>query len=79
MSGSDVADIVQRRICERLSTDREEPRLSVSVGIAVYPEDGKTLYTLFRAADRALYNMKEPAKAGTRRQLWEAPSQRDAV
>ena len=69
MSGSDVADIVQQRICERLSTDREEPRLSVSVGIAVYPEDRKTLCTLFRAADRALCNMKEPAKAGTRREV----------
>jgi len=61
MSGSDAAAIVQRRICERLFADREEPKLSVSVGIAVYPQDGKTFYTLFQAADRALY---QPHKVG---------------
>ena len=52
------ADAVGRRICERLSNDREEPRLSMSVGAAVYPEDGTTNETLFQAADRALYKMK---------------------
>jgi diguanylate cyclase (GGDEF)-like protein len=61
MSGSEAADIVERRICERLSTDREEPRLSVSAGIAVYPQDGKTRDTLFQAAGRALYNGKRRA------------------
>ena len=39
--------------------DREEPLLSVSVGTAAYPEDGKTLDTLFQAAVRALYKKKE--------------------
>jgi diguanylate cyclase (GGDEF)-like protein/PAS domain S-box-containing protein len=53
------ADSVGRRICERLSSDREEPPLSVSVGIGVYPEDGMSIDTLFQAADRALYKMKE--------------------
>jgi GGDEF domain-containing protein len=33
--------------------------LSVSVGVAVYPEDGTTIETLFHAADRALYAMKQ--------------------
>jgi diguanylate cyclase (GGDEF)-like protein len=59
MSGAEAADIVERRICERLSTNREEPLLSVSAGYAVYPEDGKTLDTLFQVANRALYKMKE--------------------
>jgi diguanylate cyclase (GGDEF)-like protein len=66
MSGAKAADIVERRICERLSTDREQPRLSVSVGIAVYPEDGKTLDTLLQVADRALYNMRERAEEPVR-------------
>jgi diguanylate cyclase (GGDEF)-like protein/PAS domain S-box-containing protein len=57
------ADAVGRRICERLSSDREEPQLCVSVGIAVYPEDGTTIEVLFHAADRALYNMKQPKNA----------------
>jgi diguanylate cyclase (GGDEF)-like protein/PAS domain S-box-containing protein len=53
------AGAVARRICERLSIDREEPVLSVSVGIAVYPEDGTTIEALFQTADRELYNMKQ--------------------
>ena len=53
------AALVGKRICERLSSDLEEPLLSVSVGIAVYPEDGAAIDTLFQAADRALYEMKQ--------------------
>src|SRR5712671_5656458 len=41
-----------------LANDPEEPRLSVSVGIAVYPENGTTIESLFQAADSALYKMK---------------------
>jgi diguanylate cyclase (GGDEF)-like protein/PAS domain S-box-containing protein len=59
-TGAKEADAVGRRICERLANDHEEPRLSVSVGIAVYPEDGTTIESLFQAADRALYKMKQP-------------------
>ena len=61
-TGAKEADAVGRRICERLSNDREEPLLSVSVGVAVYPEDGTTIDTLFQAADRALYKMKATAE-----------------
>jgi diguanylate cyclase (GGDEF)-like protein/PAS domain S-box-containing protein len=57
------AVLVGKRICERLSSDREEPRLSVSVGAAVYPEDGATIDTLFQSADRSLYEMKQRKKA----------------
>lgn len=57
------AALVRKRICERLSSDHEEPLLSVSVGMAVYPEDGATIDTLFQAADRALYEMKVLKKA----------------
>src|SRR5579864_3085012 len=53
------AALVGKRICERLSSDRGEPLLSVSLGTAVYPEDGATIDTLFQAADRALYEMKQ--------------------
>ena len=57
-TGFKEANTVGRRICERLSNDREEPLLSVSVGIAIYPEDGTTIEALFQGADRALYKMK---------------------
>jgi diguanylate cyclase (GGDEF)-like protein/PAS domain S-box-containing protein len=58
---SDAA-LVGKRICERLSNDGEEPLLSLSMGIAVYPEDGAAIDTLFQAADRALYEMKQLKK-----------------
>jgi diguanylate cyclase (GGDEF)-like protein/PAS domain S-box-containing protein len=62
-TGAKDAALVRKRICERLSDDREEPLLSVSAGMAVYPEDGATIDTLFQAADRALYEMKVLKKA----------------
>jgi diguanylate cyclase (GGDEF)-like protein/PAS domain S-box-containing protein len=61
-SAKDAA-LVGKRICERLSGDCEEPLLSVSVGMAVYPGDGATIDTLFQSADRALYSMKQLKKA----------------
>jgi diguanylate cyclase (GGDEF)-like protein/PAS domain S-box-containing protein len=57
------AALVGKRICEQLGSDREEPLLSLSVGMAVYPEDGATIDTLFQAADRALYEMKQRKRA----------------
>jgi diguanylate cyclase (GGDEF)-like protein/PAS domain S-box-containing protein len=57
-TGAKDAALVGLRIREGLANDREEPLLSVSVGVAVYPEDGTTIETLLQAADRALYKMK---------------------
>jgi diguanylate cyclase (GGDEF)-like protein len=57
-TGFKEANAAGHRICERLTNDREEPVLSVSVGIATYPVDGTTIEALFQAADRALYGMK---------------------
>jgi diguanylate cyclase (GGDEF)-like protein len=60
------AKLVVRRIGERLGEDTDEPPISVSAGIAVYPRDGSTPTTLLSAADRALYSVKAE-KANTRR------------
>jgi diguanylate cyclase (GGDEF)-like protein len=57
-AGAEAAERVGRRIRERLSSDGEEPMLSVSVGAAVFPQDGSNLEELLGAADRALYGMK---------------------
>jgi diguanylate cyclase (GGDEF)-like protein len=62
-TGAKDAMIVGKRICERLSNDSEEPMLSVSIGTAVYPEDGASIDSLFQSADRALYAMKQQKKA----------------
>jgi diguanylate cyclase (GGDEF)-like protein len=53
-----AAQRVGQRICERLASDGEQPRVTVSVGVAAYPQDGVTMEELLGAADRALYGMK---------------------
>jgi len=50
---------VVARIRERLAAETEEPSLSVSAGVAAFPQDGKTAEELLGAADRALYGMKK--------------------
>jgi diguanylate cyclase (GGDEF)-like protein len=57
-AGPEIAGCIVRRICERLSADRELPAISASAGAAVYPKDGDTPEKLLGAADRALYRMK---------------------
>ena len=57
-AGSDIAARVVGRIRERLAAETEPPALSVSAGVAAFPEDGDTPEKLLAAADRALYRMK---------------------
>ena len=61
-TGSAAATIVARRICDLVRKDVEEPSLSVSVGVASYPNDAQTIGTLLYAADRALYEMKSKSQ-----------------
>jgi diguanylate cyclase (GGDEF)-like protein len=62
-AGKDIASRVVSRIRERLSAEPEQPALSVSAGVAAFPEDGDTPEKLLGAADRALYAMKHPGKS----------------
>jgi len=39
-------------------------KLSASIGVAIYPGDGRTPSELFEAADRAMYSVKESGGAG---------------
>jgi diguanylate cyclase (GGDEF)-like protein/PAS domain S-box-containing protein len=66
-TGRDDATLVASRICELLAKDAEEPALSVSAGLASYPEDADTIGSLLHAADRELYAMKsEQPRAAAR-------------
>jgi len=56
---ADQANQVARRICESVAGDSNGPKLTVSVGVAVYPQDGETIERLLREADLALYSMKQ--------------------
>jgi GGDEF domain-containing protein len=49
---------VAHRICDRVVRDGELPPTSVSVGVAVYAQDGETVEALMGAADQALYRAK---------------------
>lgn len=57
-TGVAAATLVTRRICDLVASNAEEPVLSVSAGIASFPEGASTIGTLLYAADRALYAMK---------------------
>ncbi len=55
---AEAANLVARRICESIANDGAGPKLSVSFGVAVYPENGETIERLLSQADSALYLMK---------------------
>jgi diguanylate cyclase (GGDEF)-like protein len=57
-AGPDIATRVVARVREKLAAEPERPALSVSAGVASFPEDGDTPEQLLGAADRALYGMK---------------------
>jgi len=57
-TGREAALQVARRIVERLAEDTETPKLSLSIGAAVYPENGSTIEQLLSSADAALYQEK---------------------
>jgi diguanylate cyclase (GGDEF)-like protein/PAS domain S-box-containing protein len=63
-----AANLVAQRIREGVANDDKGPKLSVSVGVAMYPQDGRTIESLLCAADSALYSMKQqrilPADSG---------------
>jgi diguanylate cyclase (GGDEF)-like protein len=62
-ASKEVASRVVSRIRERLSAEEEHPALSVSAGVAAFPEDGDTPERLLGAADRALYAMKHRGRS----------------
>jgi diguanylate cyclase (GGDEF)-like protein/PAS domain S-box-containing protein len=57
-TGQMPANLVAQRICDSLANDGREPKLSVSIGVAIYPHDGENVDSLLGAADAALYAMK---------------------
>ncbi len=57
-SGAEVAERVSERIRERVAADPGSPKIAVSIGAAVFPQDGETIEELLDAADRRLYGMK---------------------
>jgi len=60
---AEAANMVARRICESVANDGRGPKLSVSFGIAIYPQNGNSIESLLCQADSALYSMKRQRSA----------------
>jgi diguanylate cyclase (GGDEF)-like protein/PAS domain S-box-containing protein len=58
-----MANRIAQRIQRALRDGRERPALNVSIGISVYPDDGRTAHELLETADRHLYKRKKAAHA----------------
>jgi diguanylate cyclase (GGDEF)-like protein/PAS domain S-box-containing protein len=56
-----MANRIAQRVESATRNGREQPPLSVSIGISVFPEDGRTAPALLEAADRHLYRRKKAA------------------
>ena len=61
-TGAPAARQVAKRVIERLAQDGEKPPVSVSVGVAVFPDQGNSAATLLSAADHALYEAKAASR-----------------
>jgi diguanylate cyclase (GGDEF)-like protein/PAS domain S-box-containing protein len=57
-TNAEAANLVARRICASVANDGKGPKISVSVGIAVYPQNGDTIESLLCKADARLYSEK---------------------
>ncbi|MHB8146015.1 MAG: sensor domain-containing protein [Vulcanimicrobiaceae bacterium] len=60
----DVADAVLATMSEPFSLDEYEQFISTSIGIAMYPEDGRDDQTLIKNADIAMYRAKDRGRNG---------------
>jgi diguanylate cyclase (GGDEF)-like protein/PAS domain S-box-containing protein len=58
-TNAEGAEHVARRICESVANDGKGPKLSISAGAAIYPQNGETIESLLCAADSAMYAMKQ--------------------
>jgi diguanylate cyclase (GGDEF)-like protein len=64
-TGIEAARSVARRISSSIAEDGNGPRISVSVGVSVYPQHGENVESLVSAADAAMYAMKRERKQQT--------------
>ncbi len=61
-SAAHVARKILRELCEPFNLEGSEAFVSVSIGISIYPDDGRTSSMLLRNADTAMYFAKEAGK-----------------
>ena len=57
-----VVEKILERIADPFEIDQHELLISLSIGIAVYPDDGKDFDTLLKQSDTAMYQAKESGR-----------------
>jgi diguanylate cyclase (GGDEF)-like protein len=71
VSTGEDAEAVARKIlaavCQPVTIKGRQVAMSVSIGVAVFPEDGDSEMELLRSADLAMYESKKLARGGVRR------------
>jgi len=58
-----MAERISQALLHELSRDNYRQRLSASIGISLYPDDGSSGQELMKAADQAMYKAKGKGKA----------------
>lgn len=58
----EIAGSIIKELCYKLEECKFDTNSSVSVGIAMAPEDGEDFTSLYNAADKALYHVKQNGK-----------------
>ncbi len=61
-----MANRIAQRVERAFRDGQERPPLTVSIGVSIYPEDGRTAPELLEAADRHLYKRKKAARVRVR-------------
>jgi diguanylate cyclase (GGDEF)-like protein/PAS domain S-box-containing protein len=57
-----IADRVRDSVAEPIDVNGEEVQVTASIGLAVYPRDGKDMPALVQKADQAMYSAKKLGK-----------------
>ena len=54
-----LIDVIDEAVRHPLEIDGHDIRVSASIGLSQYPQDGETLVDLMRLADQAMYRQKQ--------------------
>ncbi|HUX89349.1 MAG TPA: EAL domain-containing protein [Gallionellaceae bacterium] len=57
-----VAEKILARLAEPFEVDNHDLAISLSIGVSVYPDDGKDFDTLLKKSDTAMYQAKESGR-----------------
>ena len=72
MEAHEVAERIRAAVAEA-TLEASGPHVTISAGVACYPDDGRTKDALVSAADQALYLAKTAARVTRRRPAWDDP------